>query len=541
MSLVLEAAHPFQTKNTTGDQQIMSEAMMSVAARLMGEELNGCTLTLIGGSLETRRIFSQLATLLNIPYQMTSKQLDPGQRLDIRWIQSICDAFFIFIQKEEEENEGEANDLLLAKTYLSSTRSDIPWNYNGKYIFFNFAGRRITDAAITRNKGNFGMENLATTHLLQKTQNVLFIWEHPDHRRAEISTHWLYSDRPFRYLTTYQNSRFSRNVDFFPDKVSNLHGFPLVAKAFSHAPSVFGNLDEDGITFHPSGGEDVEFVRHVAKYLNASLVWKHPGPELWGNLFPNNTYTGLVGQVAAGDGDIGVANVFITFTRSLFTSFSYPYTYDRACFITPAPRPLPRWISLILPFTPLSSEAPIKTIAQLAKSNLWVLGASNYWKILFSESNNPYLHALTPKYIDVFNTVPSFRDIAEKGDAVLVENRNHLEYIQKRFYTTKTGESPLRLQEECITTYSVGALMVKNSALKASVDRVIHYMQSAAFMSKFYSDVLRQHSLDTTHENKGPSWLDMHDGELREGPQVDKTHIHLHACTEYGSCAFMLV
>ncbi|XP_042239157.1 glutamate receptor 3.6-like [Homarus americanus] len=123
-----------------------------------------------------------------------------------------------------------------------------------------------------------------------------------------------------------------------------------MVKTFPFPPSVFVEGEEGG-SLHPLGGQDVSFIILLARYLNFTVQWRHPGPSLWGRLYDNGTYTGIVGQVGVGDGDIGVGNIFLDIRRIYFAKFTYPYTYEHACFITPVPRELPRWMALGSPFS----------------------------------------------------------------------------------------------------------------------------------------------------------------------------------------------
>lgn len=49
--------------------------------------------------------------------------------------------------------------------------------------------------------------------------------------------------------------------------------------------------------------------------------------ELWGELTPNGSWSGMVGLFARGEGDIGVANLFITALggRRKFQEYTAPY------------------------------------------------------------------------------------------------------------------------------------------------------------------------------------------------------------------------
>ncbi|KAG7157913.1 Ionotropic receptor 21a-like 14 [Homarus americanus] len=59
----------------------------------------------------------------------------------------------------------------------------------------------------------------------------------------------------------------------------------------------------------------------------------------------------MVGQVHTDDSEMGIGNVFLTEVRARYITFTVPFDFERACFITPAPRPLPTWMAVSFPFT----------------------------------------------------------------------------------------------------------------------------------------------------------------------------------------------
>ncbi|XP_071520792.1 uncharacterized protein [Panulirus ornatus] len=173
--------------------------------------------------------------------------------------------------------------------------------------------------------------------------------------------------------------------------------------------------------------------------------------------------------------------------------------------------------------TTRSVEAAIRTLSELAQSHLAIVGFGNYWSIVFAGSQNPSIRSLSHKYKSVYDTLPYFREAAEKRQTALIENRNHLEFIQKRKYTTRRGESPLRIQEECLATYGVGAVLARHSPLAPYVDKAIHHMQAGGLTDKFFREVLTQDLDDSHHQQEDgeASWLDLHDQILiPSGPQV---------------------
>ncbi|XP_045122056.1 uncharacterized protein LOC123510765 [Portunus trituberculatus] len=155
-------------------------------------------------------------------------------------------------------------------------------------------------------------------------------------------------------------------------------------------------------------------------------------------------------------------------------------------------------------------EPALRSLRQLDESGLAIVGFSNYWLLFFLASQNTHLLSFASKYRDVTNTLPVFREVAEQRTAALVENRNHLQYILTQFYTTKRGETPLRIQEECLATFGVSAALMKHSPLAPYINEAIHYMQAGGLTDKFFEEVLLE---DLHHDDHGDeeTWLDLHD------------------------------
>ncbi|XP_076049263.1 ionotropic receptor 21a-like [Oratosquilla oratoria] len=148
-------------------------------------------------------------------------------------------------------------------------------------------------------------------------------------------------------------------------------------------------------------------------------------------------------------------------------------------------------------------DAPMKTVSQLDRSELPIYGFSNFWGLLFEESTNKHLQNLAPRYIDFLHTFPKFWDVA-KGEATLIENRQHLLYVKKQYYTNQRDESPLRIMEECIAPYGIGAVLRRNSPLKANMDKVILWLQEAGLMWRFFEETLAE---DHWEEGEGSEWI----------------------------------
>ncbi|XP_076042089.1 glutamate receptor ionotropic, delta-1-like [Oratosquilla oratoria] len=138
----------------------------------------------------------------------------------------------------------------------------------------------------------------------------------------------------------------------FPNtsQFNNLRGYPLKVFMFAYPPTSFGTVIDDDV-FVGTHGIDVQVVRTLSQILNFTSRLTYPGPDLWGYLLPNNTYTGMTLKVQLEEGDMGVANVFVDMNRYTRITYTSPYNFASACFCTPAPRETPKWKSLTFPFT----------------------------------------------------------------------------------------------------------------------------------------------------------------------------------------------
>ncbi|KAK4319379.1 hypothetical protein Pmani_009663 [Petrolisthes manimaculis] len=397
-------------------------------------ELAGCTLTFIGGGRrDTDGLLTNLATQLTIAYQVSPGDLDPDHPPDLLWSRSDCDVFLLVIPEEytgkvvEEQDQamkerrkrvGEGLTKEGLTRYLGNETA--PWNYRGRYVFLGTGGGKR-------------MRSLATTLKMTKTEHAIFVSEGESSDIAEVWTHWLYSLYPWRRVARYAlHTGLKQQHALFTHKLKDLQGYPLVAKSFAFAPSVFGKLrkvrrhpierwgaqqwmgdegedghqaetkglkkekqegqkekqegqkekqegeeegqekqeeeegqkdqnddvledeeDEGVLELVPEGGQDVRFLQLMAVHMNFTILWRYPGDYLWGDVLENGTYTGAVGQVGRGDGDVSAANIFLDYNRINYAAYTYPYTYEEACFITPAPLPLHPWSAVVSPFAPL--------------------------------------------------------------------------------------------------------------------------------------------------------------------------------------------
>ncbi|XP_066982801.1 ionotropic receptor 21a-like [Macrobrachium rosenbergii] len=211
------------------------------------------------------------------------------------------------------------------------------WDFDGKYML---AGTAKDD-----------LERFVTSMKGRKTQNIVGIIKGNRAHDWGLYTNRMYSDRPLQLINTWKSGEFKFTPGYiFSDKISNLRGAVLKVVTFEWEPSVLYFRDRDGRMVYPFG-IDIEVVSAIASVLNVSLQFVEPPPgELWGIATENGSWNGMVGKLSKNEGDIGVANLFLTLGRFGAIDYSAPYDAEVSCFLARTSPPAPKWKSLSLPF-----------------------------------------------------------------------------------------------------------------------------------------------------------------------------------------------
>ncbi|XP_076042088.1 uncharacterized protein LOC143025989 [Oratosquilla oratoria] len=315
----------------------------------------------LASTLLTTLSFARFATgssNSNVLFRRMIQLSDCCKIKEIRWRQSVCDAYIIYITNSpspgSRNNQTTMNQLpgledrIMATFHDFLESQDRVWDFEGRYLFFGSSKSQL--------------EAISTTTKVYKSMNAIFVRPDLTGSRLEVYTHWQYSWKPFRFISLISNNTSSINVDFFPDKVTDLQRFPLTVFIFAHAPTSFGSTTPEG-EFVPVHGMDVLVIRTLAKALNFSVIWRDPGPHKWGFLLENGTYTGIVEkvervlvlaiwiQIRSESGDLGLADIFMDHIRTNYITYTSAYTFDSSCFLTPSPIEVPKWQALTFPFT----------------------------------------------------------------------------------------------------------------------------------------------------------------------------------------------
>ncbi|XP_063842809.1 uncharacterized protein LOC135089648 isoform X2 [Scylla paramamosain] len=96
--------------------------------------------------------------------------------------------------------------------------------------------------------------------------------------------------------------------------------------------------------------------------------------------------------------------------------------------------------------------------------------------------------ALRPPYTSIGQIIRVI-----EGRGVLVENTQHLQYLQQTFLIDHVGRSSVRIMfEECINPFGVGAMLTRDTPYKLSFDEIIQRLREGGLVNRFFWEVVRE-------------------------------------------------
>ncbi|XP_071537682.1 glutamate receptor ionotropic, delta-1-like [Panulirus ornatus] len=131
---------------------------------------------------------------------------------------------------------------------------------------------------------------------------------------------------------------------------SDFQGRQLVVTTNDNWPFFKIKTLENG-TIVAISGIDLSVINAVSEKLNFTYRLITPPDGRWGGPQPNNTITGLVGQVARHEAHATLCELFITVSRESVVDFTVPYYLGSATLVSPAPKEKNRSFAIFSTFT----------------------------------------------------------------------------------------------------------------------------------------------------------------------------------------------
>jgi hypothetical protein len=171
-----------------------------------------------------------------------------------------------------------------------------------------------------------------------KSALVLYTWfpyQSPDictHVREVVLNYWLFEN----------NGRFLFNGSLFPQKIpQDLKGCRISVSTLEIEPFVILSYSNSSIFL--ADGLEGRLFRSVMKKLNLRYKLKLPGNESWGEKLPNNTWTGMKGDLFNNVTELGFGGLLLD--RELCEVFECTITYlkDRLVWHVPRAKQVAQW------------------------------------------------------------------------------------------------------------------------------------------------------------------------------------------------------
>jgi hypothetical protein len=148
-----------------------------------------------------------------------------------------------------------------------------------------------------------------------------------------------------------RDAKFLYNISLFPTKFpKDLDGCSILVSTWPLDPHVMVSsdrgivLDKSNVTY--TEGLDIRVLRFLAQSLNATLSFLPPPCGDWGDVYPNETWGGIVGDVLYRRADVGVCGTTYIFAFIPDLEFTVPYDTLDAVWVVPRAKQHPRWGSI---------------------------------------------------------------------------------------------------------------------------------------------------------------------------------------------------
>ncbi|XP_050740074.1 ionotropic receptor 93a-like [Eriocheir sinensis] len=292
------------------------------------QEMGTCDLSLAVGERAAQRwpgLIYSLLLMVPLPRQVLT--ISAWQDFaGISRTSSTCQGNVIILQDPET---------LL--TFVSNSPTD--WDYDGRFV------------VVGLNKTH--LEALTRSRCGRKTKHIVGLVQ--SERRPgvwEVFVNQLYSHLGTAQVTTWTGTRFTLPRPLFPEKLENFNGANLKVVVVEYNPAIFYLRDGRG-SIVDRYGLDIEVIEAMARLFNFTPRYiESPPGELWGELLPNGSFSGMVGMIGREEGDVAVGNVYLSsfLGRLNYLSYSASYATDWSCFQARVEPPLPYYLALALPY-----------------------------------------------------------------------------------------------------------------------------------------------------------------------------------------------
>ena len=134
--------------------------------------------------------------------------------------------------------------------------------------------------------------------------------------------------------------------NLYKDKLIDMEGKELTIATVDYVPYV---VIEEG---KEAEGLEMRVITQLSKELNFTMLVINDVEFLWGKIYENGSGNGILGRVAENTAHFAFSATYASWAIIYnWTEFSHSYLRAALNGITPAPKLLPRWHTVIVPFS----------------------------------------------------------------------------------------------------------------------------------------------------------------------------------------------
>lgn len=225
---------------------------------------------------------------------------------------------------------------------LQALRTRASWNPRGRFLVLvtNDYGafRKILAKRMLELLWSFKVLNAVVVIPQRKSALIVYTWfpyQSPEictQVREVVLNYWLFEN----------NGRFLFNTSLFPQKIpQDFKGCSISVSTLEIEPFVILSYRKSEV--FPEDGVEGRLFRSVMKKLNLQYKLELPGNESWGEKLPNNTWTGMKGDLISNVTELGFGGLLLD--RELCELFECTITYlkDRLVWYVPRARQVAQW------------------------------------------------------------------------------------------------------------------------------------------------------------------------------------------------------
>ncbi|XP_055386312.1 glutamate receptor ionotropic, kainate glr-3 [Condylostylus longicornis] len=180
-----------------------------------------------------------------------------------------------------------------------------------------------------------------------------------------------------------------RNVNFFNDKTTNLQGVRLKTAMYEHFPMVIKTSNSK-----PYKGIEYNILNAIQKKMNFKMKIYETSDskiEKWGRQLPNESFTGLAGEIVYGRAHFVIGNLYANLFNLKIMDFSIAHSIECLTFLTPESSTDNSWKTLFAPFSGEMWACVISSQILIGLIFYYLKAQSAFLKDTFDDLSNCFL------------------------------------------------------------------------------------------------------------------------------------------------------